>query len=272
MLATIILLSYTKLLQICIGILSYEIVLYSNETSIRLWKLDPTVEYFKGDHIVIAVFFICILTFFLAPYTFLLLFGYHLLACSGRRGFRWFNKFMPLLDAHYAPFTCKTRYWPGLLLLVRVSVLITHILDKNDATLIIESLLLSAILFIPSIGRPIYEKRYVNILETSFILNIIILASGTYYIIKGDGNQLVLSFLSTGLVLTEFVGIIFFHIWRRTVNPTLCQKLIISSKICWHAIMKKNKAKDIELEKQVSLSTTTVDIREPLLESLATVQ
>ena len=126
MLATIILLSYTKLLQVCIEILSYETVMYSNGTSIRLWKLDPTVEFFKGDHIVIAVFSLFILFFFLVPYTFLLLFGSHLLACSGRRGFRWFNKFMPLLDAHYAPFTCKTRYWPGLLLLVRVSILISY--------------------------------------------------------------------------------------------------------------------------------------------------
>ena len=266
MLATIILLSYTKLLQVCIGTLSSATVLYSNGTSIKLWTLDPTVEFFKGDHIVIAVFSICILTLFLAPYTFLLLFGYHLQACSGRRGFRWFNKFKSLLDAHYAPFTYKTRYWPGLLLLVRVSILFSHILDKNDVTLIIESLLLSAIWFIPSISRPIYEKGYVNILETSFILNIIILASGTYCIIKGGGNQLALSFLSTGLVLTEFVGIIFFHILCRMANPTLCQKLIIS-KIRWHAFMKKNKPENIELEKQVSLSTTTVDIREPLLES-----
>ena len=214
------------------------------------------------------VFSLFILTFFLVPYTFLLLFGYHLQACSGTRGFRWFNKFKPLLDAYYAPFTCKSRYWPGLLLLLRVSILISHILDKNDATLIIESLLLSAILSIPLIGRPIYEKRYVNILETSFIFNIIILASRTYRIIKGNGNQLVLSFLSTGLVLTEFVGIIFFHIWRRMANPTLHQKLIImSSKIHWHAFMKKNKAENIELEKQASVSTTTVDIHEPLLES-----
>ena len=273
MLATIILLSYTKLLQVCIGILSSETVLYSNGTSIKLWKLDPTVEFFKGDHIVVAVFSLFILTFFLVPYTFLLLFGYHLQACSGRRGFRWFNKLKPLLDAYYAPFTCKTRYWPGLLLLVRVSILISHILDKNDATLIIESLLLSSISSIPSIGRPIYDKKYVNILETSFILNIIILASGTYCIIKGGGNQLLLSFLSTGLVLAEFVGIIFFHILRRMANPTLNQKFIIfSSKIDWHAFIKKNKAKDIELEKQVSVSTTTVDIREPLLESTATVQ
>ena len=273
MLATIILLSYTKLLQVCLGILSYETVLYSNGTSIRLWKLDSTVEFFKRDHIVIAAFSIFILTFFLVPYTFLLLFGYHLQACSGRRGFRWFNKFKPLLDAHYAPFTCKTRYWPGLLLLVRVSVLISRILDKNDTTLIIESLILSTILSIPSIGKPIYEKRYVNILETSFILNFIILASGTYCIINGGGNQLALSFLSTGLVFTEFVGIIFFHMWRRIANPTLYQKLIIiSSKIHWHAFMKKNKAENIELEKQACLSTTTVDIREPLLESLATVQ
>ena len=268
MLATIILLSYTKLLQVCIGILSYETVLYSNGTSIRLWKLDPTVKFFKGDHIVIAVFSLFILTFFLVPYTFLLLFGYHLQACSGRRRFRWFNKFKPILDAHYAPFTCKSRYWPGLLLLVRVSILISHILDKNGSTLIIESLLLSGISSIPLISRPVYEKRYVNILETSFILNIIILASGTYCIIKGGGNQLAMSFLSTGLVLTEFVGITFFHILRRMGNPTLNQKL----KIHWHALMKKIKAKNVELEKQVSLSTTTEDIRESLLESLATVQ
>ena len=154
-----------------------------------------------------------------------------------------------------------------------MSVLISRILDKNDTTLIIESLLLLAILSIPSIGRPIYEKRYVNILETSFILNFIILASGTYCIIKGGGNQLAWSFLSTGLVLTEFVGIIFFHILRRMANSTLYQKfIIISSKIHWHAFMKKNKAENIELEKQASLSSTTVDIREPLLESLATVQ
>ena len=211
--------------------------------------MDPTVDFFKGDHIVIAVFSLFILTFFLVPYTFLLLFGYHLQACSGMRGFRWFNKFNPLLDAHYFPFTCKTRYWPGLLLLVRVSILISHILDKNDATLIIESLLLSAIWFIPSISRPIYEKRYVNFLETSFIINFIILASGTYCIIKGNGNQLALSFLSTGLVLTEFAGIIFFRIFRCMANPTLYQKfIIISSKIHWHAFMKKNRAEDIELK------------------------
>ena len=165
----------------------------------------PNCEFFKGDHIVIAVFSLFILLFFLVPYTFLLLFGSHLLVCSGRRGFRWFNKFKPLLDAHYAPFTCKTRYWPGLLLLVRVSVLIGHILDKTDATLIIESLLLSTIWFISSIGRPIYEKRYVNILDTSFIPNIIILASGTYCIIKGGGNQFVLSFISAGLGLPNLL-------------------------------------------------------------------
>ena len=68
-----------------------------------LWKVDPTVEFFKGDHIVIAVFSICIFNLFLVPYTFLLLFGYHLQACSGRREFCWFNKYKPLLDTHYAP-------------------------------------------------------------------------------------------------------------------------------------------------------------------------
>ena len=154
MLATIILLSYTKLLQVCIGILSYETVY------VFQWDFYKTVEAGPNcgswtqllssskETIIIAVFSLFILTFFLAPYTFLLLFGYHLQACSGRRGFRWFNKFKPLLDAYYAPFTCKTRYWPGLLLLLRVSILISHILDKNDATLIIESLLLSPILSI----------------------------------------------------------------------------------------------------------------------------
>ena len=52
----------------------------------------------------IAAFAICVLIFFLVPYTFMLLFGYHLQSCSSKREFRWFNKFKPLLDVYYAPY------------------------------------------------------------------------------------------------------------------------------------------------------------------------
>ena len=276
MLATIILLSYTKLLQVCQGILSYQRVMYSNETSITLWKLDPTVQFFKGKHTFIAAFAICVLIFFLVPYTFLLLFGYHLQSCSSKRGFRWFNKFKPLLDAYYAPYHSTSRYWPGFLLIVRVCILISYTVsveNESQAYLIIETLLLSSMAFLPWTCNEIYEKRYLNMLEASFMINIITLASGTLYNKKVNGNQLLLSQISVGVALAEFFGIVLFHVFFRLRSKTIFQKWNATlTKNLGHKLMKRNfKAKEIELKESLSLRTTVVDFREPLLETLTVV-
>ena len=126
----------------------------------------------------------------------LLVFGYQLQVFSNKRGFQWFNKFKPLLDAYYAPYKKNTRYWTGLLLIVRACLYISNTITKTNQSstiLIVELSLFIALAIIPWLGTRIYENTWMDILEASFILNIIILALATYH---DKGNQLVLSLSS----------------------------------------------------------------------------
>ena len=66
-LATIILMSYTKLLLTSQGLLSYVTITYSNGKTENRWKLDLNIHYFEGMHFPLAVFAISIIAILLAP-------------------------------------------------------------------------------------------------------------------------------------------------------------------------------------------------------------
>ena len=72
-LATLILLSYTKLLSTAIVALSYAILHYPDGTREIVWLLDGNVKYFQGKHIVLVIVALFIILIGL-PYTLLLFF------------------------------------------------------------------------------------------------------------------------------------------------------------------------------------------------------
>ena len=192
-LATIILMSYTKLLLTSQGVLSYVTITYSNGSTENRWKLDPNIHYFEGKHFPLAVFAISVIAILLAPYILLLSFGYLLQTYSGKRGFRWFNKLKPILDAYYAPYNKNARFWTGLLLIVRTCLCIGSTITSNNESIIILIVIPSLLFFtalIPWLKIAVYEKLYINILEVSFLLNIIILASATYHMVQLKNNPL----------------------------------------------------------------------------------
>ncbi len=225
MLATIILLSYKKIIQFSQDALSSVTVTSfykngSNKTMIY-WKFYPILIFNEGKHIPLLIFAVCILIILVAPYTLLLLLGYRLQAFSSKRGCRWINKLKPLLDAYYAPYTSRSRYWPGLLLVIRVCVLVCNsvtIGNESDGVLVAKCFLLTAISFLPWLCGDIYEKKYLNILEASFIANNIILAGGTYWIKNGGKKQLLLTNILVGTATAKMMSIIIFHILCRIPN------------------------------------------------------
>ena len=95
-LATIILMSYTKLLHTSQGILSHVTITCSNGVHENRWKLEPNIKYFEGKHILLTVFAISVIVILLAP-IFFLTFGYHLQRFSGKKGFQWFNRLKLML-------------------------------------------------------------------------------------------------------------------------------------------------------------------------------
>ena len=177
-LATVVLMSYNKLFQTSQQILSHVTVYYSNGTQETRWKIDPNLLFFERKHLFLAIFGLFIVIFFLFPYIVLLSFGHYLQKYSNKRGLKWFIKFKPILDAYYAPFCKNTRYWAGFLLFVRTTLSISYsTLKKRDNTifLVIMCFVFIGIALIPWLQNQRYEKKIVNVLEGSFILNIIIL-------------------------------------------------------------------------------------------------
>ena len=260
-LATVILMSFTKLLETTIGVLSHRFLVYPNGNNRVVWSYDGNLAFFKGKHAILAVVAICVIVFLLFPYIFLLTFGYRLQAYSGKKGFFWFNRFKPLLDAYYAPYNKRSRYWTGFLLLVRSCLFFTFLLNNVTFNYIaIEvSSLFTTIAVIAWLSNRLYEKLYVDILEASFILNICILTSASFHVQVTHGNQAALTYLSIGIAFVEFIGIVIFH---------LCLRLkIFQSSKCLKYISMRKSSNETELERHGSIAATNIlDIREPLLE------
>ena len=79
---------------------------------------------------------------------------------------RWINRIRPFLDAFYGPYTDKYRYWPGLLLLIRVillSLFAFYSLGDGIFKLVLIAVAISLILMIwLMIGNIIICKIYVH--------------------------------------------------------------------------------------------------------------
>ena len=272
-LATVVLMSYSKLLHTSQEILSYVTVYYSNGTQEKRWKMDPNLLYFQGKHIPLAVFGLLILIAFLIPCVVLITFGHYLQKYSNKRGLKWLIKIKPIFDAYYAPFCKNTHYWVGLMLFTRTCLSIAYCTLKNTertAILVIVASVLTGITSILWLQHKIYHKNFINVLEGSFILNVIILSIATYATREDRNHQLVLYYISVGMAFTEFIVILVFHLWHRFNLKWPYMKYCKSTSAKFLSNQRAPKEKDVD-KPGGSISTTIVfDIREPLLDDSIT--
>ena len=90
-LATLLLLSYTKLQRTVVTIMSFTKLEYPDGVVRYVWLYDANLEFFKGKHLYLAIAGIFSLTL-IVPYTLCLAFFQQLQAFSGNRTFQWVNK------------------------------------------------------------------------------------------------------------------------------------------------------------------------------------
>lgn len=273
-LATVILMSYTKFLQISIIALSYTTLEYPDGTTRKVWLFDANVGYFEGKHIILAIAGLCVIFFILIPFLLLITFGYRLLKYSGKRQFLWFNKFKPLLDAYYAPYNKKTRSWPGFMLFVRGCLYLAfsfNTLGNASSNLVAISSVFTAVAIIPWLSNRIYEKFHNDVLEASFLLNICILSTATYHVIATGGNQAVVTYLSVGIAFLQFLGITGYHVYIRAnrfeyiksgMLGTYARERIKRFKYS----LRRRKRQHTLVKVPLPVSTTVIELREPLLE------
>ena len=225
-LATLLLMSYGKILQAIITPLSWGYLthMYTDADVVEhhraIWLYDGNVGFFTDPgHIVLAVFAILMLLCLFLPYTLILLFGHYLQAWSHRISvFSWINKIKPFIDAYHAPYRSNGRHWTGLLLITRGGLFIifaVNAVGSDDFNILA---ITSVVIALLSIKGRVYENHYIDVLESLFLLNLGILSAATIYIREkdlGNASQALLSGLSVGVAFVTFLGILLFHIFRQ---------------------------------------------------------
>ena len=230
-LGTVLFLSYGKILNAIIAPLyKTELMFTSNNESFftrSVWLFDGSVEYLtESKHIVLVLFALLVLLLAFVPYTFILLCGHWLIAYSDKCFLSWLNKIKPFMDVYYSPFRQETRYWIGLTLLARLALLLTiavNAVGSDSVNLLVITSVTAGLL---SIKGRVYERRYNDILESSFILNLCVFSVTTFYLKdKNIESQPAILNVSVGISFVIFIGIIFFHI-----------HLLLKSKNVWKYI------------------------------------
>ena len=142
---------------------------------------DGNVSYFKGRHIPLFIAG-CIFAVLSLGFTLTLLCVQPLQRYSHLCLFRWVNKLKPLLDAYTCPHIIKPhcRFWNGFLLLVRMALYIFFIIEFDNVLLAI-SITCLLVLTVAWAAGGVYNNKYLNILSSSYILNIGLLSILTQY-------------------------------------------------------------------------------------------
>ena len=249
-LATLILISYTKLLRTIITALSFAILEYPDGSNVVVWAFDGNIKYLGPAHIPLFLAAVAVLVFLFLPFTLILLFG----QCLQRTSFRWVHKMKPVFDAYFGPFENHHRYWVGVLLLVRCVLLLIFsltVVNAPNVNLLVVGTTALLLLQYSSMNTSrrvearrdqqglawqasqvtgsCYEKWYLSLLENSFIFNLGVLALGTLYIGVDGGKQAVLAYISVGVVFVQFIGIVLFHAVQKV--KTLVQRRVPNKEV-----------------------------------------
>ena len=279
-LATLFLLSYTKILKTIITSLHFSegFLASANDTSDPLvpyyvWTYDGNIEYLKGKHVALFTVALVFLVFLFLPYTLLLMFGQCIRSIPTQRRcvLRFLSSaaFVSIMDAYHAPYNNRHRYWTGLMLLIRCVLFLTFSFNNAFLTNIyITNLVLIGILTIKCCITKVYKNSLVNIFEVCFLLNLVILSG---YVRSNSADNCTYTNVSLSVSFVIFTGILAFHTYLQLLK-TKCFKLIKDKVLAkwrqhYRALPADHEEEDIPPANTVPRLPTTsvVELREELL-------
>ena len=221
MLATLILLSYSRLLQIIINIFSYTTLCYTpmndNGHFEAVWLPDASIPYLSGRHIPLFILAILILAIGVA-YTLGLIAWQWLVRLPDIVVFKWIKsvKLTSFMDAYHAPYVTKNRYWTGLLLLARVTLYLIAAINVSGEprfNLLAISLIIGSIFLLHAYsGMNTYKQWVLNVLEFTTYFNILALAIATFYVLQINGDGTTVTLVSIGVQFVLSVCAMMYHI------------------------------------------------------------
>ena len=268
-LATLLLLSYAKLLRTIIAAVAFAYIEFEDGTRLAVWLHDGNVEYLHSKHIALFLIALLFLFTYILPLIFLVLLAPCLQAWSHHRGFRWVNRLKPFLDAYQGPYNDKFRFWTGLLLLARLVLFVVYTANfKNDFSMsFFWTIAITALLIAVLLRKPVYRHRIANGIELLCLINIMILCSVNWLTNKTVYEEwtpigLVTTYTSVAVIILTFFFII------------LYQQTRLYSFVCSKRHKPRKQGVRTDGESTLSVPTSSVveleesnQLKEPLLDS-----
>ena len=222
-LATLLLLSYTKLLRTIVTVLhKRDITLHCQNSSHQLtvWYEDPTLQYAKVKHLYLFSFAVIVLVLFCLPYTLFLLLNplFEKYLTKYRLCSFWY-KIKPVLDAYSGPMKDEYRFWPGLLLVARIPILLAVTFAENliQFRSLLLSILLSVLVVMWSMTycfQCVYNNCLHNYIETWFIFMLTVMS---VLAVASDSVRYTTIWynVSIGVFTCSFIAIIGYHLFLK---------------------------------------------------------
>ena len=229
-LATLFLFTYAKLQRTIIAALSVTFIQYPDNSKRYVWLYDGNVEYLIGKHIPLFMAGLAFLLVMTLPYTLALLLIRHIrrIATPRYRLLRWIVRLLPLFDAYTAPYEPRYQFWTGFVLLVRSILFLVFAFNYiSDPALNLMAIVISSLLVFTLVWGlgGIYKKRSLNILESSFILNLGTVSAILLYTGFSQSASHFVGYTSTGIAFATFVGIILYHCYKQLSKTGLWRGL-----------------------------------------------
>ena len=261
-LATLLLMSYTKIMKAGIDVYSFAILNYPENKTTIVWLKDGNVPFFDPLQLLLIVVMSLVFIFFFLPYTLLILLGYKLYHFTDRKFMKWLNRLKPFLDSYYAPYRSHTRYWTGFLLLVRCALYVVFTFNDSTHTHTAVIVTFATIVSLSWISGTIYSKRYTNVLEVATYLNLIVLSVFTL----AGYNSAALASSLVGAVFATLVGIIIFHFSRLRIAAA-CLKFWKLHSTAGMVITDSTPVSRMSSTTTRQVTRTEVCLEEPLLDN-----
>ena len=268
-LATLILLSYTKLLRTIILSFSFAALKYPDDSVQLVWLPDGTVKYLSGKQIALFIMALVIVVVGVA-YTLLLFLWQWILLYQKMSLFKWASnqRLNHFLDPYHAPYVYPYRYWTGLLLLIRAVLYViaaTKVSNDLGINLLAIGFVVFSILLIKGCLKrnKIYKKWPLELLEMISYVNLTFICLMSFYLLGDKLKQRVVSFISGSITLALFIIIVLYHVVFELILKSKLSKRSRNQPLNLRARTQQIDNSDIENDQTALIAPTCTIIEAP---------
>ena len=247
--------------------------IYTNDTSnpvLKVWYIDGTVEYGKGDHLILMILIIVVVGLVLLSYMTILVAGRPLMRVGKLREY-----IRPVYEAIHGPYKHNKEIFFTTRLILLVFFYILYVMYRTEDVYkgyVIGIPVFAIYVIIEGFCRP-FRKLWLKILDLFVMCNCVIVSGTLWYLVKVNKLSLVLT-TTTTIVFLTFVTVVISHIlWitgiLKKIKPKLYIlqmkfSLFVGSEIHHNSRHRDLKTPDLE----GSFFDTYDETREPLLSSI----